>query len=202
MQEIIQLLSHWDEYQKTGLPVSFGHFGKWLHQRDRQATTPYPEYGNDPDGLLGYLMGSLIGFAEAWTKLSLRNLPLNSSMDFGILKYIEMHPAPTKKEIARHSIAEDSTIFEGIKRLMKSGLIREYADTKDKRVKRVVLTQKGKQITHQSTEAMLKLASLLSGDLTDDEKANLIDLLRKLNQFHASLYHQTPREQIIQQYQL
>ena len=202
MQDIIRLLTYWDAYCQSNQTADFKRFGHWLdRQLDTEKHQP-KEYGASPEALMGFLFGSLISYSEVWTRLAFRNLPLTGFTDFGILKFIEENDQPTKKTIANHSVAEDSTIFESIKRLIKQGLILEATDPNDKRVRRVRLSDTGKEIVKSATQSVLNLSQLLAGDLTSEEKTLMIGILRKLNRFHHDLYQHTSKEQIASAYQL
>lgn len=96
------------------------------------------------EAILGYHLGLLLSYTEAWVKLAFRDLPITGFGDFGVLKFIEQARQPTKNAVAESMVMEPSTCFEILKRLQKKGLIKESPDPHDKRAKRVSLTDQGK----------------------------------------------------------
>ena len=83
---------------------------------------------------------------------------------------------------------EKPTGIEVIKRLLKHDLINERNDENDKRSKRVFLTDKGKELFFATVKQLNKVALIVSGDLTKDEKKQLRTLLKKLEDFHNPIY--------------
>ncbi|MFZ9045895.1 MAG: MarR family winged helix-turn-helix transcriptional regulator [Cyclobacteriaceae bacterium] len=202
MEDLIQLLMYWDEYKKSRQNTDFSRFGQWLDQYASMEKSSVKEYGAGADGVIGFLLGNLFSYSEAWTKLALKNLPLAGLTDFRILKYVEKNQNPTKKSIANNSVAGDSTIFESIKRLQKQGFINEKEDASDRRVKRVSLTSAGMKLSKEATAIILNLSTLFVGDLSSVEKEQLAGLLRKLVSFHRDLHQHTKKEQIAIEYRL
>ena len=78
---------------------------------------------------------------------------------------------------------EKPTGLEVIKRLIKHGLVNERNDENDKRSKRVFLTDKGQALFYATVEQLNKVALIVSGDLTQDEKKQLYPLLKKIRRF-------------------
>jgi DNA-binding MarR family transcriptional regulator len=202
MKTVINLLEKFQEYsEKTSQEPNLHDFGVWLQatQRDNSRYT-FDKRGIPVDPMIGYYLGNLMGFSEAWSKLALESLPLKSLTDFGILKYVEQHKNPTKRMVAKHALAEETTIFEAIKRLIKIGLLSESANPDDKRSKLVSLTTKGQKVTNFATEKVFNLSRLLVGDLSEEEKQSLLSILEKLQKFHEHMYHQTERAKISEDY--
>ncbi len=204
MDEIIELLQYWKSYSDKGLGSNLGRFGLWLNEQKNQAkNTEVPnEFQVSPNIKIGFLLGHIMAFGEIWTKLAFRDLPIQHFHDFGTLRFIEAQINPTKKEIAEDSFMEQSSCFEALKRMTKNGLIKDETDKHDKRVKRVKITQKGKKILEKATHQSMVLSDLLVGDLTEDEKLQLITLLEKLGSFHIDLYTNTSKEKVIDSFKL
>ena len=83
---------------------------------------------------------------------------------------------------------EKPTGLEVIKRLIKHGLVNERNDENDKRSKRVFLTDKGQALFFATVKQLNKVALIVLGDLTKDEKKQLYPLLKKLEYFHNPFY--------------
>ena len=204
MDEILKELGYWKTYSEQGLGNNLGHFGLWLNN-ELTKTNPEEipnEFNVSTNVKIGFLLGHMMAFGEVLTKLAFRDLPIQHFHDFGTLRFIQMHKNPTKKEIAEDSMMEQSSCFESLKRLTKAGLLVDQADKNDKRVKRVRLTKTGNQVLETAMKQSFSLSDLLVGDLSENEKKQLITLLEKLGKFHEDLYQNSPKEKIAQAFNL
>jgi DNA-binding MarR family transcriptional regulator len=209
MDNIINLLKAYQSFLDCGFEDNMDHFGQWLQQKSREQNhelqtvkLQVPTDQTGIDGLIGYQLGSIMSFTENWTKLAFRDLPLVGLPDFGILKFIEFNGNPSKKEIVQKMVMEASTCFEIIKRLQKNKMITEHTDPHDKRIRRVSLTDYGREIIEKATSQVLKLSRFLLGNLSNEEKGMMLPLLQRLNNFHQQWYHQGNRDKLIEMYQL
>ena len=161
MDQIIKLLEYWKKFTERGMGEELDRFGLWLNQEhisekvNNEQLVP-DDFNNSTNFTIGYLLGSMTGYGEMWTKLSFRNLPIQNFHDFGTLKFIQHTQNPTKKEVANDSMLEQSTCFEVIKRLVKNDMLSEENDPNDKRVKRVKLTKYGFEVIERATSPTLK----------------------------------------------
>jgi len=194
MDKAIELLQAFQRFRETVHSDDLGLFGEWLTQENGpKATyeTDDAEVNREGANVMGaYLLGSLTAYIEVWVKMSFRDLPVRSLSDFGILKTIEAMGRPSKKEVADQVIMEHSTCIESIKRLIRHDLLNEVTDTNDKRLKRVFLSDNGKELLSELENRVRALGKLLMGNLAETEKNTLIPLLHKLQGFHDNLYRQ------------
>lgn len=200
MDDIIKLLVKYKEFTEVKNSHDLAAFGRWLSSSSTElplASSGEPEVDSHGlNAMVSYLMGGLIGYAEAWLKLSFQDLPVVSLLDFGILKTVEYRGYPSKTDIVDNVIAERTTTIESIKRMVTVGLLREKEDKADKRLRRVMLTEKGKKVTDVLNFKMIAFGNLLVGDLSVEEKNQLAHLLNKLNSFHSALYKGKERTEI------
>lgn len=204
IDKTIRLLEYWKAYSELGQGEEFSDFGIWLSRQEGRGEQQFfsEPFMEDQHTTFGYYFGSMVAFADAWEKLTFRDLPITGFIDFGILNQVKYEENPTKKSIADKSVAEQSTIFESIKRLQKKGLLRDKVDNTDRRVKRVYLTPEGLQVIEEVEQKAFKLSHLLVGDLTASEISAMIELLKKLSSFHERLYHNRSKEEIIETFKL
>lgn len=206
MDSIIQLITDYKVFTEQLHSEDLLLFGEWLKQKYAPPTnyttdeTEVNEAGLDV--MASYLLGGLTSYVEAWVKLTYRDLPILSLGDFAIVKTVQYLQQPRKKDIMNQTIMERTTCMESIKRLIKIGVLKEYNDEKDKRVKRVLLTSMGEDMVAKLDQKMMNLSVLLMGDLSEIEKKSLLPLLQKLNNFHAELYQKKDSFDIKQQYGL
>ena len=83
----------------------------------------------------------------------------------------------TLKELESAFHMAQSTIAGLVMRLEKKGLVESLADSADRRVKRVHLTEKGREVCHTCRDHFTETERLLTSHLTEAEQAELYRLL-------------------------
>jgi DNA-binding MarR family transcriptional regulator len=137
-------------------------------------------------------LGKLIIFMNRYTRLlikkGLSDFPQLINEDVTYVYAMMEDESLTKTQLIDKNIHEKPTGLEVIKRLIKNGYVEESADEKDKRSKRVTLTEKGKQIFFGTIPQMRKVSKIVCGKLTSNEKKQLFTLLKKLEDFHNPIF--------------
>ncbi|MFD5598522.1 MarR family winged helix-turn-helix transcriptional regulator [Leucobacter sp. NPDC058333] len=113
--------------------------------------------------------------AEEWV----RERDLSQEQSF-VLGYLLRQPGAIQRDIAevtRTSAASVSSLLQGLER---RGLVERRADAGNARTKRVYATPEGIALISGFEEAMYALDDSLLASLSDDERATLHALLRKI----------------------
>jgi DNA-binding MarR family transcriptional regulator len=173
---------------------STNDFANWLneqtYQKEKTENTPLTEnigkYALEVE--IGTLVICLNRYSRLIIKKGLINFPQLVSEDFTYLYTLMDVESMTKIQLIEKNVHEKPTGLEVIKRLLKHGLVHERNDDNDKRSKRVFLTDKGKALFFATIEQMNKVALIVSGNLTRNEKMQLHNLLKKLEEFHNPIY--------------
>jgi DNA-binding MarR family transcriptional regulator len=97
--------------------------------------------------------------------------------EFGILVTIFNQRNPIKSEVIFNNLMELSSGTNMLMRMKKRGLIREYADKEDKRVKRLQLTAKGELALKKAKPKVLDVAAMMSDSISDQDKKLVMQLL-------------------------
>lgn len=126
-------------------------------------------------------------FGRLYIKQSLQGSPLQSVDEFVYLINMLHRESLTKTELIENAVGEKTTGIEIIKRLVKNGYLREWSDAADGRMKRVALTEAGTQLLYSLFARTSKVSSKVAGNLTNDEKLLLLQLLNKLETHHRDL---------------
>ena len=95
----------------------------------------------------------------------------------------------TKKALIKRNI-QASGGMQIINRLIRQGWVEQRDSETDKRSKVVKITQKGIDTLEQQMDKIRQATNVVTGDLTYDEKMELIRLLNKLKDFHHPIYTQ------------
>lgn len=196
LSEGIELLKVFQEYKKKNPKSDLEDFGKYLagnkkEEEDLKALSkkmPFEFPANSIDDYLGWIWGRLIQFTHVWEKKAFANESVNNSTEFGILLFILSHPECSKSEVAHHTLQENSTIFETIKRLLKSEILVEKQNELDKRAKSLSLSEKGKFIAFSCLKRMKKVSQHLMAPLSNTEKKQVFDALILLDSYHKNCW--------------
>lgn len=127
-------------------------------------------------------------YSKLLIRKGLSDFPELANEEFTYLYRLKDEPFLTKIQLIEKNGHEKQTGTQIIKRLLEAGFVEEKNDKADKRSKRLNLTELGEQTFHESVEKVNQTSKILSGKLDDEEKADLLGLLKKLNQFHAHIY--------------
>jgi len=131
----------------------------------------------DLNGRLVILLRRIGKFHIAYSNKALEGTGLDQMEEFGILVTIFNQGNPIKSEAIYNNIMELSSGTNMLIRMKKRGLVSEYADKGDKRVKRLKLTSKGEETLRKAKDVVLKVAHMMVHDLTDADKQLCIQLL-------------------------
>ena len=83
----------------------------------------------------------------------------------------------TQKELSRRQQIEEPTAARTLQRMERDGLIRRVPDRRDGRRRRVVLTERGRELCGELVPAALEVNALATHGLSEDEKKRLLSLL-------------------------
>lgn len=127
-------------------------------------------------------------YSKLMIRKGLSDFPELANEEFTYLYRLKDEPDLTKIQLIERNGHEKQTGTQIIKRLLEAEFIEEKNDEDDKRSKRLKLTEIGEKTFHESVAKVNQTSKILSGKLNDDEKTELLKLLKKLNEFHSHLY--------------
>lgn len=114
------------------------------------------------------------GFATAMAELDLR------PPHFALLTVIGAHPGATQQELVEATGIDPSTMVQIIDELEAAGLAERHVHERDRRKRAIHLTSGGTELHKRAVKVVARVAGDLFGALTEDERATLHALLRKL----------------------
>ena len=135
-------------------------------------------------------------YSRQLIRKGLNDFPELANEEFTYLYRLKDEPNLTKIQLIERNGHEKQTGTQIIKRLQEYGLVKEKNDGEDKRSKRLNLTEKGEDYFNRSVEKVNMTSRILAGKLENNEKAELLGLLRKLNDFHSHVYSEYKRSNI------
>lgn len=86
----------------------------------------------------------------------------------------------SQDDLARFAAVDKATVARLVARLEKNGYVVRTPDTRDRRIKRVALTDKAKQIAPALKAALRGWSDGLTEGFTEDERATILRLLQRM----------------------
>lgn len=148
----------------------------------------YSAYKTYPEVEFSTLVSSLFKFAKGYIKKAFANKEIKTIDEFGFLASLLLEKSMMKNELIDKHLLEMSSGSEVLKRLLRKGLIREFADKHDRRGKRVSLTETGKKAVMETFDEMHKVSKIVIGNISEEELITTLSVLNKLNYFHLKIH--------------
>lgn len=194
---IIDLLMHVKEFENSDAyktSSSVDDFRMWLNDKKYADESPTKLFKNE-NHKVSFTENEickqvlLLGrYSKLLIRKGLGDFPELANEEFTYLYRLKDEPFLTKIQLIEKNGHEKQTGTQIIKRLLEAQLLEEKNDLGDKRIKRLNLTKKGEEIFHESVSKVNQTSKVLSGKLQNNEKTELLTILKKLNEFHAHIY--------------
>jgi len=194
---IIDLLLQVKEFESSSAckpNCSVEDFRMWLNDKKYTEESPTKLFKNE-NHLVSFTENEickqvlLLGrYSKLLIRKGLGEFPELANEEFTYLYRLKDEPFLTKIQLIEKNGHEKQTGTQIIKRLLEAGFLEEKNDAFDKRSKRLNLTELGQKTFHKSVEKVNQTSKILSGKLDDEEKNQLLKILKKLNEFHGHLY--------------
>ena len=201
-QQIQALIQAWEEYEADRPGADLKNFGLWLAGKENgqdekingmpsDETSQHIEFYKDmpPARQFLILLSRSARFIDFYMKKAFEGLPLNSRLEFQFLISIKEMKNPRKTDIIHFNLVEISTGVETLKRLKAHGLVDDVPDTGNKRIKRLVLTAKGKKVLARALEKFEALDKLVN-TFQNSDWASFTPSLLAFNDYHNAIYFQ------------
>jgi DNA-binding MarR family transcriptional regulator len=195
---IKKLLDYVEDYENEIGNNELKEFSIYLKDRVIKKEFPTSELEFDKNNFKNYkiyaevefstLLTSLFRFTKHYIKKALSNTSFKTIDEFGFLATLLREKSLLKNELINKHLLEISSGSEIIKRLIKNKLIFEFPDEKDKRAKRVSLTERGKKEIMFAFDDMHKVSEIVIGNLNGDELQQALSVFNKLTYFHQHIH--------------
>lgn len=194
---IMELLAQTKAFEQSNCykPAStVEDFRRWLNEQHYQRESPsvllgkHSEPVHDLENEICKQLLLLSRFSKQIMRKGLADFPQLANEEFTYLYRLMSQDKLTKMQLIEKNAHEKQTGIEIIKRLVSHGLIAESQCLDDKRSTRLTVTPLGKETFEASIGAVTRTALVLSGQLEVSEKQTLLGHLKKLNDFHFTIY--------------
>jgi DNA-binding MarR family transcriptional regulator len=192
MNKTVELVNLWSIFEENNPNGSLEDFFRHSLAQQAQKKIDEPLVGgvvpSFNDGLLLKIIGRIQKLNMNYANLALKGTELNQIEEYGILQTIKQERNPKKTEVIYANLFELSSGTDMLTRLKNRDLIKEYDDKEDKRSKRLELTPKGEKAVEVSKMKIFKNAKMIMNDLSEDDKALCIQLLKNVEIKFSALW--------------
>lgn len=186
--ELVKLWGSFEQQYPEGSLDDFFRYQLALKMKEEKSAALDGKLIPDINGKLVILLRRIGRFHIAYSNKALEGTELDQIEEFGILVTIHNMGNPIKSEAIYNNIIELSSGTNMLIRMKKKGLVSEYDDNEDKRVKRLEVTKKGEKTLQIAKDQVLKVAYMMVQDLSDEDKQLCMDLLEPINKRFSGLY--------------
>ena len=187
-----ELKNFHDSAQKSSASVE--DFRNYLNERSYIRETPdhltdkFDIGVNKTENEIAKQVILLNRYAKILIKKALQDCPELVNEDFTYLYRLMDYESLTKSQLVEKNAHEKQTGIEIIKRMGKNKLITEIPDEVDRRSVRISVTDKGREVFAESIKQITVASKVMCADFDNEEKQTFLQLLKKLNIFHHTIY--------------
>lgn len=171
---------------------SVGGFKKWISETHKT----YPnepnwegkEKGRSAESVINTLIVHLNRYAKSYSKSAIVGSEFSTQEDFIYLINLKAFGQMSKTDLIKKNVHEKPTGMQIINRLIGQGWIEQQDSKTDKRSKVITITQKGLTVLENQMDKIRQATAIVTGNLSQNEKIELIRLLNKLDDFHQAIY--------------
>lgn len=181
-------------------------FKKWIAEEygaeQFQTTVVEPDWegkaqGRTPESVISTLLVHMNRYAERYSDAAIMNSDFSTQDDFIYLINLKSFGHMTKSELITKNIHEESKGIQVIKRLEARGWIEHVEPLLGDLTDVVFISEKGDMALKAQMDQIRKATSMVAGDLTHDERIELIKILTKLELFHQSVFRKCDIKDIL-----
>src|SRR5690606_2472461 len=194
LKNVINLLEEFETENvlRKRYPNDIEGFKRWINANDENINNePYwegKENGRSAESVINTLIVHMNRYAKSYSKSAIFGSEFSTQEDFIYLINLKAFGEITKMDLIKKNVHEKPAGMQIINRLISQGWVNQTASEIDKRSKVLKINDKGLKVLENQMDEIRKATKIVTGDLTHNEKMELIVLLNKLNDFHQSIY--------------
>ncbi|QBQ41636.1 MarR family winged helix-turn-helix transcriptional regulator [Sphingobacterium psychroaquaticum] len=196
LKNVVNLLEEFEANisQDRTYPNDIEGFKRWIvdnykdEERNKEPNWEGKEKGRSAESVINTLIVHMNRYAKSYSKSAIFGSEFSTQEDFIYLINLKAFGEMTKMELIKRNVHEKPAGMQVINRLIAQGWVNQTDSDTDKRSKVLKISNKGMQILERQMDKIRKATEIVTGDLTHNEKMDLIRLLNKLNDFHQQIY--------------
>lgn len=146
------------------------------------------ENGRSAESVINTLIVHLNRYAKSYSKSAIVGSDFSTQEDFIYLINLKAFGEMSKMDLIKKNVHEKPVGMQIINRLINQGWIEQRNSKTDKRSKVISISETGLQALGNQMDKIRQATSIVTGNLSQNEKMELIRLLNKLNDFHKPIY--------------
>ena len=171
-------------------------FKSWISDKENIETAvhkeePYwegKENGRTPESAISTLLVHLNRYAKTYSRSAISDSEFSTQEDFIYLINLKVFGEMSKTALIKKNIHDKPSGMLIIARLLRLGLIEQTESDLDKRSKLIRISERGILILENQMEKIRQATHIVAGNLTHNEKMDLIRILNKLDRFHYPIF--------------
>lgn len=146
------------------------------------------ENGRSAESVINTLIVHLNRYAKSYSKSAIFGSNFSTQEDFTYLINLKAFGEMSKMDLIKKNVHEKPVGMQIINRLINQGWIEQRNSKTNKRSKVISISETGLQALGNQMDKIRQATSIVTGNLSQKEKMELIRLLNKLDDFHQEIY--------------
>lgn len=146
------------------------------------------ENGRSAESVINTLIVHLNRYAKSYSKSAIFGSNFSTQEDFTYLINLKAFGEMSKMDLIKKNVHEKPVGMQIINRLINQGWIEPRNSKTDKRSKVISISEAGLEALGNQMDKIRQATSFVAGNLSQNEKMELIRLLNKLDNFHQQIY--------------
>lgn len=146
------------------------------------------ENGRSAESVINTLIVHMNRYAKSYSKSAIVGSNFSTQEDFIYLINLKAFGEMSKMDLIKKNVHEKPVGMQIINRLINQGWIKQRNSKTDKRSKVISISETGLQALGNQMDKIRQATSIVTGNLSQNEKMELIRLLNKLDVFHQQIY--------------
>lgn len=146
------------------------------------------ENGRSAESVINTLIIHMNRYAKSYSKSAIVGSDFSTQEDFIYLINLKAFGEMSKMDLIKKNVHEKPVGMQIINRLINQGWIEQRNSKTDKRSKVISISETGLQALGNQMDKIRQATSIVTGNLSQKEKMELIRLLNKLDDFHQPIY--------------
>ncbi|OAQ42324.1 hypothetical protein A5893_04230 [Pedobacter psychrophilus] len=188
IKKLIDWSEKFEDQLKEGENWDDKNFALWLSEELKVIKQPDMILSEKTKPAITMYIYFMYKYALFYSRKIFKNSLIYSIDDLSVIASLLPNKQLTKAAVIRKSLNEKSSGNEVLKRLLGQNLIKESNNPNDKRSKLLELTTAGFMELNAVKDQLEKMGNLVAGDLNEQEKIFLLNILSKLNEFHRPIF--------------
>jgi len=194
IKQVVDLISEFETVSDhTGYRKDIEGFKDWITVSHTAAGLEDPQWeakekGRSAESVINTLLVHLNRYAKTYSKAAMHGSDFSTQEEFIYLINLKAFGAMSKMELIKKNIQDKPVGMQIINRLIRQEWVIQTDSATDKRSKLIEITPKGSAALDAQMQQIRQATKMVTGNLTETEKMELIRLLTKLDHFHKPIF--------------